>query len=176
MNLVEKAERYAAEAHKLHVRKFTGEPYITHPAEVVAILKEFGEDDPDVLAAGWLHDVVEDCPGYTIDRIAADFNPEVAALVKDVTGNPRPAKETKEEKSIRKLDDAYRLGHAVPKAKNLKAADMLSNLRAAKNASKDFLRGYLPNKVFVLGALGAIPNRALYEAVWGELREAKKYL
>ena len=60
-DLVKKALEFASNAHNGQTRKYTGEPYIVHPIEVMELVREV-IDDPEVLAAALLHDVVEDCP------------------------------------------------------------------------------------------------------------------
>jgi GTP pyrophosphokinase len=61
----------------------SGEPYITHPVAVTAILAELGMPAP-TLAAALLHDTVEDC-GYSLDALREDFGDEIALLVDGVT-------------------------------------------------------------------------------------------
>lgn len=74
----EVANRY----HRGQKRK-SGDPYITHPVAVTAILAEMGATGP-VLAAGLLHDTVEDTE-YTMEELTAEFGEEVAYLVDGVT-------------------------------------------------------------------------------------------
>ena len=69
-DLLRRAYAYAAEKHEGQARR-SGEPYITHPLAVSLILTELEMDDA-TLAAGLLHDVVEDC-GVTRDQLAAEF-------------------------------------------------------------------------------------------------------
>lgn len=85
MNLEQKARAFATKAHEGQVRKDGVTPYITHPEAVVALLRdEVGVDDQEVLAAAWLHDVVEDCD-YGLDDIRNEFGPRVAAYVGGLT-------------------------------------------------------------------------------------------
>ena len=72
----------ASDAHREQTR-MTGEPYILHPIDVTHILAEL-QLDADTLAAGLLHDVVEDSV-YTIDYLEKNFNHEIAELVDGVT-------------------------------------------------------------------------------------------
>ena len=60
MTLVSDAMIFAACAHDGMLRKGTNVPYIVHPAEVAAIASTL-TDDPEILAAAVLHDVIEDC-------------------------------------------------------------------------------------------------------------------
>ena len=80
MNIKDKAMYFAINAHKGQVRKSEVEkPMIIHPLEVGKILESFGFDD-NVVAAGYLHDVVEDTK-YTIQDIEREFGSDVAGLV-----------------------------------------------------------------------------------------------
>ena len=66
MNIKEKAKEFAIKAHKGQVRKNEKDkPMIMHPISVAELLEEYGYDD-NVVAAGYLHDVVEDTK-YTIE-------------------------------------------------------------------------------------------------------------
>ena len=82
ISMVEKAYRLADEAHKEQKRK-SGEPYIIHPLSVALILADL-EMDKETIAAGILHDVVEDTV-YTTEEIEKEFSAEVALLVDGVT-------------------------------------------------------------------------------------------
>jgi guanosine-3',5'-bis(diphosphate) 3'-pyrophosphohydrolase len=81
-DLLRRAYAYAAEKHEGQTRR-SGEPYITHPLAVALILTELEMDDA-TLAAGLLHDVVEDC-GVSRDQLASEFGEEIADLVDGVT-------------------------------------------------------------------------------------------
>ncbi len=82
ISLIEKAYQTAFSAHKDQVRK-SGEPYIIHPLYVAIILADL-EMDKETIAAGILHDVVEDTI-LTIDQIKEQFGDDVALLVDGVT-------------------------------------------------------------------------------------------
>ena len=81
-SMIEKAFHIADDAHKDQKRK-SGEPYIIHPLCVAIILAEL-EMDKETIAAGLLHDVIEDTE-YSKEDIEREFSPEVAALVDGVT-------------------------------------------------------------------------------------------
>ena len=76
--MIEKAYRIADEAHKEQKRK-SGEPYIIHPLCVAIILADL-EMDKETIAAGLLHDVVEDTI-MTLEQLTKEFGSEVSFLV-----------------------------------------------------------------------------------------------
>ncbi|MCR5715590.1 MAG: RelA/SpoT family protein, partial [Lachnospiraceae bacterium] len=82
ISLIEKAYQLADDAHKEQKRK-SGEPYIIHPLSVAIILADL-EMDKETIAAGLLHDVVEDTV-YTSEELREMFGPEVELLVDGVT-------------------------------------------------------------------------------------------
>lgn len=82
ITLIEKAYRLAYDAHKDQARK-SGEPYIIHPLCVAIILADL-EMDKETIAAGLLHDVVEDTI-FTTEEIEQEFGSDVALLVDGVT-------------------------------------------------------------------------------------------
>lgn len=67
-DLVRRASRYATEAHSRsnHRRKYSLDPYDVHLRDVAAIVAS-ATDDPEMIAAAWLHDVVEDTPASFVD-------------------------------------------------------------------------------------------------------------
>jgi GTP diphosphokinase / guanosine-3',5'-bis(diphosphate) 3'-diphosphatase len=81
-DLIMRAYQYAEEAHREQLRA-SGEPYINHCVAVAAILAEL-RIPPVVVAAGLLHDTVEDTH-VTIEDLRREFGDEVASLVDGVT-------------------------------------------------------------------------------------------
>ena len=94
LNIVIKAYDYATKAHENQYRK-SGEQYITHPMEVAKILAEL-ELDVETIAAGLLHDVIEDTE-ITFEDIEREFSTEVAELTDGVTKLGKIAYKSKEE-------------------------------------------------------------------------------
>ncbi|MDY2700258.1 MAG: bifunctional (p)ppGpp synthetase/guanosine-3',5'-bis(diphosphate) 3'-pyrophosphohydrolase [Lachnospiraceae bacterium] len=82
ISLIEKAYHLAAKAHENQVRK-SGEPYIIHPLCVAIILADL-EMDKETIAAGLLHDVIEDTI-MTEEELRGQFGDDVALLVDGVT-------------------------------------------------------------------------------------------
>ncbi|NLZ58281.1 MAG: bifunctional (p)ppGpp synthetase/guanosine-3',5'-bis(diphosphate) 3'-pyrophosphohydrolase [Corynebacterium sp.] len=80
-----KAINTASVAHRDHVRKGSGIPYVTHLFSVMYLLASV-TDDEDVLIAGLLHDTLEDVPEhYSATQLEQDFGPRVLSLVRDLT-------------------------------------------------------------------------------------------
>jgi len=80
--LIQRAYTTAERAHAGQTRK-SGDPYIQHPLAVAFLLADLGMD-PDTIAAGLLHDVVEDSD-TSLDMLQQEFGPSVASLVDGVT-------------------------------------------------------------------------------------------
>ena len=80
--LIERAYAAAERAHAGQTRK-SSEPYIQHPLAVAFLLADVGMD-PDTIAAGLLHDVVEDSD-LDLERLQQEFGPHVTSLVDGVT-------------------------------------------------------------------------------------------
>ncbi len=132
--LVEKAWRFAEKAHEGQVRK-SGEPYFTHPCLVASILTEL-MIDPPTIAAGLLHDTVEDC-AVTLDTVRAEFGEEVAELVDGVTKLSRLDFANREEaqaESLRKMILAMSRDIRVVL---IKLADRLHNMRTLRYQAED---------------------------------------
>ena len=83
IELIQKAYDFAYEHHKGQFRK-SGEPYVVHVIQVANTLAVM-HCGPKTIAAGLLHDTVEDCEGVTTDTITELFGEEIATLVDAVT-------------------------------------------------------------------------------------------
>ncbi len=128
--LVKKAYLFAEEAHRGQKRK-SGESYFIHPCFVASILTEL-MIDPPTIAAGLLHDTVEDCENITLDTIRRDFGDEVAGLVDGVTKLNKldfADKEEAQAESLRKMILAMSKDIRVVL---IKLADRLHNMRTLK--------------------------------------------
>ncbi len=94
---------YAQKAHAGQVRE-SGEPYFTHPCQVATILMDM-EMDTATIAAGLLHDVVEDTD-TVIEQVRELFGPEIALIVDGLTKMGKVEYQSREERkaeSIRKM-------------------------------------------------------------------------
>ena len=124
-DVVTKAADYARAAHESidQRRKFTNEPYIVHPQAVAAWVASV-TTNPAVIAAAWLHDVVEDTP-VTIDQIESDFGPEIARLVADLTDVSQKSDGNRQQRTA---IDRKHTSATDPRAKTVKLADLIDNL------------------------------------------------
>ena len=125
LRLVSEAPDFAARRHTGQQRKGRGnEPYVNHLAEVANLLSIVTDGtDAELLAAGWLHDTIEDT-ATTREELAEKFGERVAALVVEVTDDMTLPKDQRRQKQI---VDAPRKS---PGAKLIKIADKISNIRA----------------------------------------------
>ena len=134
-NVLDAAAAFAVQAHWGMMRKAGNLPYILHPMEAAVIVASM-TDDPELLAAAMLHDVVEDA-GVTPEQIQEKFGQRVRALVASETEDKRedlPAGATwkiRKEEAIKVLKNTGDLG-----VKMLFLGDKLSNLRSISRGVK----------------------------------------
>lgn len=140
----------AAHASIGQTRKYTGMPYITHPGEVVAILRGIRSTTIPMLCAAWLHDTVEDVPGMTFDRIESELGAEVANLVREVTKISKPADGNR---NTRKAIDRAHYAAASPQGQSIKVADIISNISTLPDLDPDFAEVYLCEAAQLLDSL-----------------------
>ena len=140
-DLEERARDFAVEKHAGQKRKYTDEPYIVHPAEVVTILRRVPHTI-EMLAAGWLHDVVED-QGVSFDEIQFLFGTKVMLLVKEVTDVTKPEDGNR---GMRKAIECRRLATISPEGKTIKLADLISNTRSIVERDPGFAKVYMREK------------------------------
>ncbi len=147
---IKRASEFARQAHAAvgQRRKYTGEPYIVHPAAVARQVAGVTNDE-SMICAAWLHDVVEDTP-VTLDEIAQQFGDEVARLVGELTRVSRSGEGTR---SARKRLDLEHTRAASPSAKTIKLADLIDNLTSIADHDPAFARIYMGEKQELLKVL-----------------------
>lgn len=137
MDIKEKAKMFAIQAHMGQIRKSEPDkPMIVHPISVGQLLESFGYDD-NVVAAGFLHDVVEDTK-YTIKDIEREFGKDIATLV---MGASEPDKSLSwEDRKKHTIEETKKLPF---RNKLVICADKINNLedlflKFEKNGNRDF--------------------------------------
>ena len=126
MDMISRAYDVADEMHRNQLRK-SGEEYLIHPVAVAEILAELGMDS-ETIAAGLLHDVIEDTP-YTLEQMEKEFGSEVAELVDGVTKLSALKFESKEERQAENLRKMFLAMAKDIRVLIIKLADRLHNLR-----------------------------------------------
>jgi GTP diphosphokinase / guanosine-3',5'-bis(diphosphate) 3'-diphosphatase len=135
--LICSAFRFAYELHQGQLRK-SGEPYICHPVAVAGLLRDLG-GSPDMIAAGFLHDVVEDTE-VTIEEIEQRFGAEVRCLVEGVT---KLSKINFKSKTEGQAENFRRMFLSMAKDIRVivvKLADRLHNMRTMEVMSEESRR------------------------------------
>lgn len=158
MDVPFQAMAFAMEKHAGQVRKYTGNPYSDHLAEVAGIVAAVaaGLTVPAwlAIATAWLHDCVED-QGVTKQEIGALFGPRVATgvmLLSDLeTGN----------RAERKAASRDRLAAAPAWVQSIKVADLISNTSSIVKHDPKFAQTYLAEKRLLLGVLTKADPRLL---------------
>jgi hypothetical protein len=145
--IVSRAEALAERAHAGQTRGHGKEdvPYIEHPREIAGRLI-IEEQEPEVIAAAFLHDAVEDTADsdnpLTFEEIAEQTTPRVAALVESLTDVYTKKNFPDLNRKERKQRYRQHLRKAPREAKMIKLLDRISNLNDMKGADPKFQRLY----------------------------------
>jgi len=150
MNMILKAATLAQQAHDGQRRKYNDRPYIVHPARVAGRVAVHPRATEAMVTAAFLHDVVEDTP-HTLDDVSAEFGPEVARLVEELTN---PSKGSKAPRRERKQQDREHLVRVSDEAKIIKLLDRIDNLQEMSGAPIDFKRTYCEESRLLADVIG----------------------
>jgi (p)ppGpp synthase/HD superfamily hydrolase len=149
-SLEKKAKEFATWKHAAvsQLRKYTGEPYINHPAAVAEIVRSVPHTE-EMLAAAWLHDTVEDTDTMPAE-ILESFGPGVALLVEFLTDVSKPEDGNR---ATRKALDRGHIALAVSDAKTVKLADLIDNSKSIVKHDPKFAKVYIQEKALLLEVL-----------------------
>lgn len=168
--MIDSAIAFAALAHAGQKRKYTGDPYIVHPIDVMMLVRTVVPDDEEMAAASVLHDVLEDC-AVSARAIRGRFGERVGDLVVGLT-----EVSVEGNRATRKAAEVERLVACHPDVQTIKLADIISNTGTIVQFDPNFAKTYLPEKRQLLCALKlANPTLrsqayAVYERALKELR------
>lgn len=153
MSMILKAAAITVRAHQGQKRKYNGRPYVTHPARVAGRVGLLPGVTEEMVAAAYLHDVLEDTP-ITKEEIDREISPQVGYYVDWLTnrskggGLPRAGC---------KMLDRQRLAEAPIQVKQIKALDRIDNLLELLDAPADFKRLYAEESLLLADVLGSGP-------------------
>lgn len=159
--LIQHASRLAEKAHEGQKRA-SGEPYVNHCLAVAAILAEYSMP-ADIIAAGLLHDTVEDT-SIKYDELRRDFGEGVANLVQGVTKLtqlPRVSRGEHQEEALRKSDEASVQVEADAARRNRKrdlATETLRKTFLAMDSDVRVVLIKLADRLHNMRTLGAFPE------------------
>ncbi|MBB5409465.1 (p)ppGpp synthase/HD superfamily hydrolase [Paraburkholderia sp. HC6.4b] len=149
--LIERARMFAIGAHTAigQRRKYTAEPYSVHLEEVSSLVSTVEGVTPDMVAAAWLHDTVEDTD-VPLSLIETEFGVSIARLVRELTAVSGP---NDGDRATRKALDRAHTAAASAEAHTIKAADLISNLRTVEARDPAFAKIYMAEKALLLEVL-----------------------
>ena len=152
---------YASAAHAAvgQMRKYTDEQYIVHPVRVANIVDKFGGTD-DMIAAAYLHDVVEDT-SVSIADIIAMFGVDVANIVAGLTDVSVPEDGNR---AVRKAMDRQHSADASYEAQFVKCADIMDNASDIGDNDPSFNVVYRKEMVLLLEVLDKVKGTPIYDA------------
>src|SRR5277367_1109843 len=136
--IIRKAWEFCLEHHKGQLRA-SGEPYVLHPLEVALVLAEM-KMDSTAIAAGLLHDAVEDTPA-TSEEIATAFGDQVAHIVDGVTKIDKIEFANREDRQAENVRKMLLAMVSDVRVVLIKLADRLHNMRTLEHLSPDKQQG-----------------------------------
>lgn len=150
-SLEERALAFAMAAHESvnQKRKYSGEDYIVHPIAVAEIVRSVPHTS-DMIAAAYLHDVLEDVSHIQFGDLYYEFGGEVANLVYWLTDVSKPEDGNRK---VRKQKDLEHIAKAPAAAKTIKLADLIDNTLTIRELDPDFWKVYRHEKLRLLEVL-----------------------
>jgi len=158
-----RAMQFARTAHAQQVRKYTGNPYADHLAEVAGIVaavatpRQYGDYAHVMIAVAWLHDYIEDVnPKNGLSVLESAFGPATAygvLALSDLEPKWDEATQTGHNRAERKAMTCRRLADAPGWVQTIKCADLISNTSSIVMHDPKFAVIYLEEKRALLAVL-----------------------
>ena len=160
-SLAQTALVFATAAHAAvgQMRKYTDDPYIVHPIRVATTVAKFGGTD-EMIAAAYLHDVVEDT-GVSIVDIQDMFGPAVALIVDGLTDVSVPEDGNR---AVRKAMDRQHSADATYEAQFVKCADIIDNAHDIGDNDPSFNLVYRKEMLLLIQVLDKVKGSAIHYA------------
>lgn len=167
MTIFDKARYFATAAHAAvgQKRKYDGSDYIVHPARVANTVKRYGGTDT-MIAAAWLHDVVEDT-NVDMDTITGMFGSVVASLVRDLTDVSVASDGNRE---ARKAIDRLHTADASADAQFIKCADIIDNSWDIAENDPSFWKVYQREMSLLLDEMVRVKGTDIYNEARASVR------
>jgi len=143
--LIQKAKDFATAKHEGQLRKFGNKPYIIHPAGVAKIVEDSG-GTPEMIAAAWLHDVVEES-GVSFVELREMFGDKVAGIVSELS-NPSDLDKSKKGQYL-----LSKMNTMSSDALTVKLSDRLNNVLDFSTARPSFVQKYAGETMFIINGL-----------------------
>ena len=172
LTLIERARAFAIDAHTRidQRRKYSQQPYSVHLASVASIVASVSEDE-EMIAAAWLHDVVEDTPATLYD-VETAFGKEVALLVENLTDVSKPSDGNR---AARKAIDRQHTATGSSRAKTVKLADLIDNSQDICKHDMRFAQTFLVEMGATLEVLDT-GDQQLYQRAWKSYHRCQEKL
>ena len=149
----------AAHAAVGQMRKYSDDPYIVHPIRVATTVAKFGGTD-EMIAAAYLHDVVEDT-GVSIVDIQDMFGTDVAHIVHGLTDVSKPEDGNR---AVRKAMDRQHSAGATYEAQFVKCADIIDNASDIGVNDPSFNVVYRKEMAMLLDVMDKVKDTPIYTA------------
>jgi (p)ppGpp synthase/HD superfamily hydrolase len=147
--MIHDAARLAANAHYGQDRKYTGDPYIVHPAAVATMVNAVEGRCDAIVAAAWLHDVLEDTKITVAHMQEMGIDKQVIFYVCELTDQSSGLG----NRAVRKATECRRLGECCAEVQTIKLADLIDNTKSIVDHDPHFAQLYLQEKEELLKAL-----------------------
>ncbi len=163
MGIVTQAFTFATAAHAAvgQKRKYSGDDYIVHPMRVAKVVEQYGGTD-EMIAAAYLHDVVEDTQ-VKLDTITSLFGSVVADLVDDLTDVSVPSDGNR---ATRKSIDRQHTVQASTDAQFIKCADIIDNSWDISDNDPSFWVVYQREMVSLLKDMSKVKGTEIWQRAW----------